>query len=137
MIGPSLLYGLGGALGVGVMLICLARTSEDSGLWPVVSARCAGFATLALLVLLTRRPAVVPRSVVAHVLGIAVLITAGNTLFLIATRVGSTSVAAVLTSLFPAATVFWAWVVFRERLRTVQLIGLGVALVAVSLIVSG
>ena len=136
-VGPSILYGLGGAAGVGTMLICLSRTSEDSGLWPIVSARGAGFAVLGLIIVATRRPAMVPRAVVPYVLGIAILITLGNTLFLVATRVGSTAVAAVLTSLFPAATVFWAWVVFRERLRPVQVIGLALALVAVSLIVAG
>ena len=71
------------------------------------------------------------------IIAIAVLITAGNTLFLAATRVGSTSVAAVLTSLFPAVTVFWAWMVFREPLRAIQLVGLAVAVVAVSLIAAG
>ena len=62
---------------------------------------------------------------VPHIFGIAVLITAGNTLFLAATRVGSTSVAAVLTSLFPAVTVFWAWMVFREPLRAIQVLRTG------------
>ena len=71
------------------------------------------------------------------VLALAVLVTAGNTFFLAATRVGSTSVAAVVTSLFPAVTVFWAWAVFRERLRAVQVVGLAAALVAVSLIALG
>ena len=69
--------------------------------------------------------------------GIAALVTVGNAMFLTATRLGSTSVAAVLNSLFPTVTVFWAWLVFRERLRGVQMLGLGVALVAVALIASG
>ena len=77
------------------------------------------------------------RDVWPHVIAIAALITAGNALFLAATRVGSTSVAAVLASLFTAVTVFWAWLVFRERLRRVQVLGLGVALVAVALIAAG
>ena len=42
----------------------------------------------------------------------------------------------MVTSLFPAVTVFWAWVVFRERLRPIQMGGLALALVAVSLIAS-
>ena len=33
-VGSSLLYGLGGALGIGLLLLCLARTSQDGGLWP-------------------------------------------------------------------------------------------------------
>ena len=62
---------------------------------------------------------------------------AGNALFIAATRVGSTTVAAVVTSMFPAFTVLWAWKIFGERLRPVQLVGVALALVAVSLIALG
>jgi drug/metabolite transporter (DMT)-like permease len=136
-VGASMLYGLGGAIGIGMLLMCLSRTSDDSGLWPVVAARGSGFAALAVVIAATSVRAAVPRPVVPHVIAIAVLITAGNTMFLAATRIGSTSVAAVLTSLFPAVTVFWAWMVFREPLRAIQLVGLAVAVVAVSLIAAG
>ena len=150
-VGGSVLYGLGGAAGIGTFFLCLAYSGEDSGLWPIAAARASGFAVLAVIIAARRnalsdaprRPPAgevgVPRArgVWPHVIGIAALVTAGNALFLTATRVGSTSVAAVLTALFPAVTVFWAWVVFRERLRRVQILGLGVALVAVALIAAG
>ena len=179
----SVLYGLGGAAGIGVFFLCLAYSDEDSGLWPLVAARASGFAVLAVIIAAKRSSPLTslggrasrrresthtgeavaraarerseqeretPRGnatvshlpahvlgVWPHVVGIAALVTAGNALFLVAARVGSTSVAAVLTALFPAATVFWAWLVFRERLRKVQMLGLGIALVAVALIASG
>ena len=133
----SLLYGLGGAVGIGLLLLCLSRASENGGMWPIVAARGSGFVVLALVIGARGIPRAVSRDVWPHVIAIAALITAGNALFLTATRVGSTSVAAVLTSLFTAVTVFWAWLVFRERLRRVQVLGLGVALVAVALIAAG
>ena len=136
-VGSSVLYGLGGAAGIGLLFVCLANTAEDSGLWPIVAARGSGFVVLAAIIAARRRPLAASRGVWPHVVGIAALVTAGNTMFLTATRLGSTSVAAVLNSLFPAVTVFWAWLVFRERLRGVQMLGLGVALVAVALIASG
>ncbi|MXW94868.1 MAG: DMT family transporter [Acidimicrobiaceae bacterium] len=136
-VGSSVLYGLGGAVGVGMLLVCLANTSEDSGLWPIVAARGSGFVVLSLIIAARRLALSTSRGVWPHVIGIAALVTAGNALFLTAARLGSTSVAAVLTSLFPAATVFWAWLVFRERLRGAQMLGLGIALVAVVLIVAG
>ncbi len=136
-VGSSVLFGLGGAVGVGMLLVCLANTSEDSGLWPIVAARGSGFVVLSVVMAARRFALSTSRRVWLHVIGIAALVTAGNALFLTAARLGSTSVAAVLASLFPAATVFWAWLVFRERLRWVQMLGLGVALVAVALIVSG
>ncbi len=136
-VGSSVLYGLGGAAGIGLLFVCLANTAEDSGLWPIVAARGSGFVVLAAIIGARRLPLAASRDVWPHVVGIAALVTAGNTMFLTATRLGSTSVAAVLNSLFPAVTVFWAWLVFRERLRGVQMLGLGVALVAVALIASG
>ena len=136
-IGSSLLYGLGGAVGIGLLLLCLSRASENSGLWPIVAARGSGFVVLAVVIAAKGIGRSGSREVWPHVVAIAALITAGNALFLTATRVGSTSVAAVLTSLFTAVTVFWAWLVFRERLRRIQVLGLGVALVAVTLIAVG
>ena len=136
-VGASVLYGLGGAAGIGLLLLCLAKSSSDSGLWPIVAARGSGLVVLAVIIAAKGLAPSTARNVWPHVIGIGALVTAGNALFLAATRVGSTSVAAVLTALFPAATVFWAWVVFRERLRGVQVLGLGVALVAVALIVGG
>ena len=136
-VGSSVLYGLGGAVGVGMLLVCLANTSEDSGLWPIAAARGSGFVVLAVIIAAKRFSLSRSRSVWPHVIGIAALVTAGNALFLTASRLGSTSVAAVLASLFPAATVFWAWLVLRERLRGVQMLGLGIALAAVALIVAG
>ena len=136
-VGSSVLYGLGGAVGIGLLFVCLANSGEDSGLWPIVSARGSGFVVLAVIMGVKRLGPSMSRGSWLLVIGIAALVTAGNTMFLTATRVGSTSVAAVLNSLFPAVTVFWAWIVFRESLRKVQMLGLGVALVAVALIAVG
>lgn len=136
-VASSVLYGLGGAAGIGLLFVCLANSGEDSGLWPIVAARGSGFVVLAAIMGARRLAPSMSRGSWPLVIGIAALVTAGNTMFLTATRVGSISVAAVLNSLFPAATVFWAWIVFRERLRKVQLLGLGVALVAVALIAAG
>ncbi len=136
-VGSSVLYGLGGAAGIGLLFVCLAHSGEDSGLWPIVAARGSGFVVLAAIMGARRLAPSMSRGGWLLAIAIAALVTAGNTMFLTATRVGSTSVAAVLNSLFPAVTVFWAWIVFRESLRKVQMLGLAVALVAVALIATG
>jgi len=136
-VGLSLAYGLGGAVGLGLLLTGLAQAGEDSGIWPLVAARGAGFVGLAAVMVLTRQKQSASAPVVWLVMGIGLLGVAGNALFIAATRVGSTAVAAVVTSMFPAFTVLWAWKVFCERLRPVQVVGIAVALVAVSLIVIG
>lgn len=133
----SLLYGLGGAVGLGLLLLCLGQTSEDGGLWPIVPARGVAFAVLASVLAVQRMPFTVPGSVARYVVGIGVLGAAANAFFIAATRVGSVSVAAVLVSMFPAVTVLWARFVFGEVLRAAQVAGLGLALIAVALIAAG
>jgi len=54
-----------------------------------------------------------------------------NALFAISSSRGMVSVASVLGSLYPVATLFWARVLLGERLRRVQSIGVGLTLVGV------
>ena len=63
--------------------------------------------------------------------GIAVLDTGGNLLFMASTRTGRLDVAAVLASLYPASTILLAAVVLGERPRRRQALGMGLALAAV------
>ena len=57
-----------------------------------------------------------------------------NVLFVIAAQTGALAISAVLTSLYPASTVFLARAVLKERLQLSQKIGVGLALVGVGLI---
>jgi len=144
-VAASLLYGLGGAVGLGLLLLLVAESSEDGGMWPLVAARVGGSCALLLVVLLFVRdvapssgdPSRLPARVWPLILGVGVLGTSANGMFIVASREGSTAVAAVLVSLFPAVTVLWAWIVFGERLRRIQLAGLALALVAIALIAAG
>jgi drug/metabolite transporter (DMT)-like permease len=54
-----------------------------------------------------------------------------NALFAISSSRGLVSVASVLGSLYPVATVFWAWLILGERLRRIQAIGVGLTLLGV------
>ena len=54
-----------------------------------------------------------------------------NGLFAFASSRGMVSVASVLGSLYPVATLFWARLLLGERLRRVQTIGVGMTLVGV------
>ena len=60
----------------------------------------------------------------------------GNLLYLFATRAGMLSVAGVLSSLYPASTVLLARLVYGERLRPIQRLGLVVAVAGVGLVTS-
>ena len=67
-VGPSVLYGLGGAVGVGMLLVCLANTSEDSGLWPILAARGSGFIVLSVVIAARRLALSASRGVWLHVI---------------------------------------------------------------------
>ena len=133
----SLLYGAAGGLGLGLMLAALGQTSDDAGLWPLLPARLSGTAALIATVLILRQPRRLPRAAVAPAIGSGVLSAGGNALFLAGTQVGSLATVAVVTSMFPAMTVLLARLVFKERLKRIQLVGLVVALVSVALIAGG
>ncbi len=60
-----------------------------------------------------------------------------NLCYAVATTIGLVSVVSVLSTLYPVATVLLARWVLRERLRLVQLVGVGVALGGVALLAAG
>ncbi|MDQ0841336.1 DMT family transporter [Streptomyces sp. V1I6] len=62
---------------------------------------------------------------------------AANGTYSIAAQTGPVTVAAVLANLYPVVTVFAALVILKERLRTVQAAGAGLALVGTVLLASG
>ena len=55
---------------------------------------------------------------------------AANALMLVALRIGDLSIVSALTALYPAGTILLAAIVLRERVASVQWIGLALALVA-------
>lgn len=133
-ISASLMYGAGAGLGLGTLLAALAETSDDAGLWPLLPSRAAGAVTLIVILLATGQPRRLPRPARPPSLGSGVLAASGNALFLAGSQIGSVSVVAVVTSMFPAVTVLWARIIFAERLTRTQYVGLGIALVSVALI---
>ena len=66
--------------------------------------------------------------------GAGLIEAAGNLLYMLATRVGRLDVAAVLSSLYPAATILLAVWLLKERAKALQAWGMALALVAVVMI---
>jgi drug/metabolite transporter (DMT)-like permease len=114
-------------LGFGVYFVLLARAGDNSGLWPLVISR---FSSAALIVPLAaaRRAFALVRG---RMLGVVVLAGAcdalANMCFLLAARSGLLSLASVLTSLYPAATVVLAVWLLREHISATQRLGLALA----------
>jgi drug/metabolite transporter (DMT)-like permease len=57
----------------------------------------------------------------------------GNGLYALAARTGRLDVAAVLGALYPASTVLLAWIVLKERISTIQVVGILCAFAAIIL----
>jgi drug/metabolite transporter (DMT)-like permease len=112
---------------ISVFFIALERAPDDSGLWPLVIGRAVTAVCLVGAALVMRVVARPPGTVLRLGLGAAFLDVTAAAAFLLATRVGMLSIVAVITALYPAATMLMARVVLHERLQLVQKVGLGLA----------
>lgn len=121
-------------LGFGLFFVAIDRVSDQAILWPLVGARSASILMMFFLALITRQ---IKRPAVGQ-LGLILLVgfsdTAGNAFFALATSLGRLDIAAVLGSLYPAATILLARFFLDEQLNRRQWIGLAAALLAVILI---
>jgi drug/metabolite transporter (DMT)-like permease len=84
-----------------------------------------------------REPLGTGRRDLALLLAIGVGDVAANAAFAVASRSGLLSVVAVLSSLYPVVTVLLARQLLQERLRRVQVVGVGGTLVGVALLAAG
>ncbi len=134
----ALLNATAAGLGFVVLFVGLNHAGASAGLWPVAMATAVGFlfATVTAGIALLRRHErlgslrrVLVGSVVAGVLGGGATVA-----FSVSTHRGLLTVTAVITSLYPAATVLLALGLLRERLRRVQALGVGLAVAAVALL---
>ena len=127
-------HAIGAGISFGMFFILIQAAGDDTGLWPIVSARVASLVAVALLGLVLRRALIPARDTAAAVIWSGALDVSANILYLLAARQGLISLAAVLTSMYPVITAGLARVVLNERLGHVQIAGLVSAAVGVSLI---
>lgn len=126
------------ALASGVILggfyVFLALSGKHAGLYPLLSARAGSTLVLLALALVARSSIRPGNGTLPLVLLAGTIDMSANVFYVLATFAGFLSIAAVLTSLYPASTVFLARIVLRERLQTSQKIGVALALAGVALI---
>lgn len=119
-------------LAFGFFFILLERSSQEAVLWPLVAARTASISALLVFVTVTKRDW---RPQGAEGLGLlvvcGVLDALGNMFYALAAQLGRLDVAAVLGSLYPAATVLLAWWVLNEKITRQHGIGVAMALIAI------
>ncbi|SDG91842.1 EamA family transporter [Microbacterium pygmaeum] len=144
----GLVMAVGAGVAIGVFLILIDQTSAESGLVPLVLNRTVnllmtGLIVVALAVSATRRgrgaaselrtpDASDPPSARAWWLAVicGVLDASANAILLFALRLGELTIVSALTALYPAGTILLAALVLKERVASVQWVGLALALAA-------
>jgi drug/metabolite transporter (DMT)-like permease len=141
----TLLLAVIGGVGFGIYFVALRLANPLGVLEPMAVARSASRVMCALLLVVVTvqskrvaglaEPAMkLTRVAVVWALGVALLDTGGNLLFIAATRSGRLDIAAVLASLYPAGTILLAAWHLQERPTRRQLAGMGIAAAAVVMI---
>jgi drug/metabolite transporter (DMT)-like permease len=133
----AIVYGSIAGLGFAGYVIAIGRTPRDSGLVPLWCDLLMATAiyTGALLVNRIRRgraelAGVRDRTAVLQSLLAGVLLVAGNILLVVGLHLGELAVMGVLNALYPLGTVILAFVVLKERLSVLQVLGILLALAA-------
>jgi drug/metabolite transporter (DMT)-like permease len=135
---PSgLRYALVAGCGLGLFNITVAAFPEHRVAWPLMAIKLATLVAIAAVVVATRRPWRLSRTVLPAALATALLDLAGNTCYILATQAGRIDIAATLSSLYPVTTVILAVVLLREHVSRSHLVGIGFAALAIILIASG
>jgi len=117
----------------GLYFILMHEATRQTLLWPLITARSAGTLTVIVFVLARRDSWRVQRAVWPLIVLNAILDIGGNTFYILAGQGGRLDVAAVLSSLYPGATVILAWLILKERISLVQKLGILAALAAIAL----
>ncbi|MFG1842618.1 EamA family transporter [Micromonospora sp. NPDC049175] len=126
---PARLVGLALAAGAlfGVFYTLLGQADESAGMWPVAAVRASSIAFGFALAVGTRARLRLGRREWGWAAVAGLLDSGANALFLAAAARGHLSIVAAVAALYPASTVLLALAVDRERLRVVQITGLGFA----------
>jgi len=120
-VGVGVLDGLLAGTGFATLFIGLDLAGDQHGLWPVASSQVISFVLLVAYAVALRPgpPRVSGWAVVPGLLAVTAVV-----LFTVASQLGSLTLAAVITSLYPAVTILLARLVLREQSIPSHLIGM-------------
>jgi drug/metabolite transporter (DMT)-like permease len=128
---------VGSGVAFGLNFVLIDQAPVEAKLWPLVFARVSATVLVVVIAALSaklRPPTGTPLKLAALA---ALLDTGANIAMLLALQASLLSLAGVLMSLYPAATVLLAILVLRERVTRWQSIGMVLALASVAMIAGG
>jgi len=120
----GLLDGILAGVSFGVLFAALGQVPADAGYWPLVANQAVSMVSLVVVAAVLGGDVRVRHRAELWGLVPGVLATLAVLFFLLATHEGLLSLAAVITSLYPAFTVLLAIVVLREHVHRTQALGL-------------
>jgi drug/metabolite transporter (DMT)-like permease len=121
-------------VGFGLFFILIHEAARENTIWPMVASRATGLLLLGGTIAALRQGWAVPRSVQPVIIVNGVLDIGGNAFYILSGQLGRLDVAAVVSSLYPGATVLLAWILLKERLTRTQWVGIAAALTAILLL---
>ncbi len=121
-------------VGFGCYFVLIHSAARDSTWWPMVASRAAGWLVIGLFMLSRGEGLEAPRGIWPIIIMNGILDVGGNAFYILAGHVGRLDVSAVVSSLYPGATVLLAWIVLKERLSRTQWLGIGAALIGIVLL---
>jgi drug/metabolite transporter (DMT)-like permease len=135
----GVLEAMGAGVAFGAFFITLAQTRPEAGMIPLLAARVTSLVLLAGggLAFAGTASVRVARRALPLVLLCGTLDMSANILYILAAHHGLLALVAVLTSLYPAATVALAAIFLREHLGRLQWAGVALALGGAAAIAGG
>jgi drug/metabolite transporter (DMT)-like permease len=133
----GLVDGVLAGAGFGLLFAAMGQVPEGAGWWPTAVAQAVALVAVALTATALRAGWVPRHRSDLWGLLAGLLATAAVACFLLATQSGLLTIAAVVTSLYPAVTVLLAATVLRERIHGTQGLGLACCGLAVALVAAG
>jgi uncharacterized membrane protein len=121
-------------IGFGLFFVLIDTAIQESILWPLVGTRCVSLLMMSILFLSSSNARVPQKNHLPFIALAGICDVLGNMFFALATSMGRLDISAMLSSLFPAATITLAWFFLKEKLNRNQWCGVVVALMALFLI---
>jgi len=133
----GLIDGVLAGLGFGLLFAALGQVPDGAGYWPLVGAQIMSVIAMVAAALLLGGDPVPRRRGDLWGLVPGVLATLAVLFFILATGHGLLSIAAVITSLYPAFTVMLAMLVLREHVHRAQAVGLALCALTIVCVSAG
>ncbi len=118
-------------LGFGTYFILVHQAAQQSTYWTMLASRIGGVLVMVMFMLAQQKNWQVSQDAWPLIALNGLLDVTANGFYILASQIGRLDIAAVLSSLYPAATVLLAAILLREHVVRSQAIGIGLALIAI------